>query len=115
MQEVAGVGISSFASSGDNGAYGDGYNFPYNVENPGTDPYNTSVGGTELLTTTGENYEFEYVYNEFPYYGGSGGGISINWAQPAYQNYPYTGYTAGKRWLLLPCGTFRMWPRKPVY
>ncbi|MFZ0502793.1 MAG: S53 family peptidase [Chthoniobacterales bacterium] len=95
LQEVAAVGISSFASSGDDGAYGDGYNFPYNVENPGTDPYNTSVGGTELLTTKGENYEFEYVYNEFPYYGGSGGGISVNWTQPAYQNYPYTGYTAG--------------------
>jgi kumamolisin len=94
LQEVAAVGISSFASSGDDGAYGDGYNYPYNVENPGTDPYNTSVGGTELLTTTGENYEFEYVYNEFPYYGGSGGGISVNWTQPAYQNYPYTGYTA---------------------
>jgi subtilase family serine protease len=95
LQEVAAVGISSFASSGDDGAYGDGYNYPYNVENPGTDPYNTSVGGTELLTTTGENYEFEYVYNEFPYYGGSGGGISVNWEQPGYQNFPYTGYTAG--------------------
>jgi subtilase family serine protease len=95
LQEVASVGISSFASSGDDGAYGDGYYYPYNVENPATDPYNTAVGGTELLTTTGEQYEFEYVYNEFPYYGASGGGISTYWDQPAYQNYPYTGYTAG--------------------
>jgi subtilase family serine protease len=94
LQYLASLGISSFASSGDDGAYGDGYNYPYNVENPATDPYNTGVGGTELLTSAGEEYEFEYVYNEFPYYGASGGGISTYWAQPAYQNTPYSGYTA---------------------
>jgi subtilase family serine protease len=95
LVELAAAGISSFASSGDDGAYGDGYYYPYNVSDPATDQYNTSVGGTELLTTAGEEYEFEYVYNEFPYYGGSGGGISTVWAQPFYQNTPYTGYTAG--------------------
>ena len=37
----------------------------------------------------------DHVSNEFPYLGATGGGISIYWSQPAYQNYPYTGYTAG--------------------
>ena len=59
------------ASSGDNGAFGDGYHFPYNVSNPATDPCITGVGGTSLLTTTGEQYEFESAWNEFPYYGAS--------------------------------------------
>jgi kumamolisin len=48
-----------------------------------------------LLTTTGEQYELETAWNEFPYYGATGGGISTYWSQPAYQNIPYTGYTAG--------------------
>jgi len=91
----AAQGITVLASSGDGGAYGNGYNYPYNVSDPATDPYITSVGGTELLTTAGEEYEFEYVYNEFPYYGGTGGGISTYWDIPSYQNIPYSGYTAG--------------------
>jgi subtilase family serine protease len=95
LQQCATQGITVLASSGDNGAFGNGYNSPYNVSNPATDPYITGVGGTELLTTTGEQYEFESAWNEFPYYGATGGGISTYWSQPAYQNTPYTGYTAG--------------------
>jgi subtilase family serine protease len=90
-QQLAAEGISSFASSGDSGAYGDGYNYPYNV----SDPYITSVGGTELLTTTGEQYEFEQVYNDYPYYGGSGGGISTYWDIPSYQNPSYVSGNGG--------------------
>jgi subtilase family serine protease len=95
LQQCAAQGITVLASSGDNGAFGDGYHFPYNVSNPATDPYITGVGGTSLLTTTGEQYEFESAWNEFPYYGATGGGISVNWPQPSYQNIPYKGYTAG--------------------
>jgi subtilase family serine protease len=95
LQQCAAQGITVLASSGDSGAFGDGYNFPYNVSNPATDPYITGVGGTSLLTTTGEQYEFESCWNEYPFYGATGGGISTYWAQPAYQNFPYTGYTAG--------------------
>ncbi len=94
LQQCAAQGITVLASSGDGGAFGGGFNFPYNVENPGTDPYITGVGGTSLLTTTGEEYEFETAWNEFPYYGATGGGISTYWTQPAYQNIPFTGYTA---------------------
>ena len=94
LQQCAAQGITVLASSGDNGAFGNGYNFPYNVSNPATDPYCTSVGGTQLLTTTGEEYLLESCWNEFPYYGATGGGISTYWAQPAYQNIPFTGYTA---------------------
>jgi subtilase family serine protease len=95
LQQCAAQGITTLASSGDDGAFGNYYHYPYNVANPATDPYITGVGGTSLLTTTGEQYELETCWNEFPYYGGTGGGISTYWSQPAYQNYPYTGYTAG--------------------
>jgi len=95
LQQCAAQGITVLASSGDSGAFGDGYYSPYNVSNPATDPYITGVGGTSLLTTTGEQYELESAWNEFPYYGATGGGISTYWTQPAYQNYPYSGYTAG--------------------
>ncbi|HEY2422468.1 MAG TPA: hypothetical protein VGH55_00090, partial [Chthoniobacterales bacterium] len=95
LQQCAAQGITVLASSGDNGAFGNGYHFPYNVSNPATDPYITGVGGTSLLTTTGEEYELEQCWNEFPYYGATGGGISTYWSQPAYQNIPYSGYTAG--------------------
>jgi subtilase family serine protease len=95
LQQCAAQGITVLASSGDDGAFGNGYNFPYNVSNPATDPYITGVGGTSLLTTTGEQYELESAWNEFPYYGATGGGISTYWSQPAYQNIPYSGYTAG--------------------
>ncbi|HEX4202121.1 MAG TPA: fibronectin type III domain-containing protein, partial [Chthoniobacterales bacterium] len=95
LQQCAAQGITVLASSGDDGAFGNYFNFPYNVSNPASDPYCTSVGGTELITTTGEEYEYEFAWNEFPFYGATGGGISTYWAQPAYQNIPYTGYTAG--------------------
>src|ERR1700757_4293019 len=95
LQQCAAQGITVLASSGDDGAFGNGYNFPYNVSNPATDPYITGVGGTSLLTTTGEQYELESAWNEFPYFGATGGGISTYWSQPAYQNIPYSGYTAG--------------------
>jgi subtilase family serine protease len=52
LQQCAAQGITVLASSGDNGAFGNGYNFPYNVSNPATDPYITGVGGTSLLTTS---------------------------------------------------------------
>jgi len=94
LQQCAAQGITVLASSGDNGAFGNGYHFPYNVSNPATDPYITGVGGTSLLTTTGEEYELETCWNEFPYFGATGGGISTYWTQPAYQNIPGQGYTA---------------------
>ena len=96
-QQLATEGISCFASSGDGGAYGNGYNFspPYNVSDPATDPFVTSVGGTELLTTAGEEYEFEYVYNDEPYYGATGGGISTYWNLPSYQNPSYVSGNGG--------------------
>ncbi len=95
LQQCAAQGITVLASSGDDGAFGNYFNYPYNVSNPATDPYITGVGGTSLLTTVGEEYLLENAWNEFPYYGATGGGISTYWAQPAYQNIPYTGYTAG--------------------
>lgn len=49
LQELAALGITVLASSGDNGAYGGGYSTPYNVSTPASDPYITGVGGTTLF------------------------------------------------------------------
>ena len=99
LQQLAAQGITVFASSGDNGAYGDGYHYPYNVENPASDPYVTGVGGTTLFTGPGEEYAFEDAWNHLLWgKGATGGGISISWPLPDYQTLPLalfpTYYTA---------------------
>jgi subtilase family serine protease len=89
LQQLASQGISVFASSGDNGAYGDGYYRPYNTENPASDPYVTGVGGTTLYTGPGEEYVLEDAWNELLWgLGATGGGISAYWPIPDYQQLP---------------------------
>jgi subtilase family serine protease len=94
LQQCAAQGITVLASSGDNGAFGNGFNFPYNVSDPSSDPYITGVGGTQLLTTVGEQYELETCWNEFPFFGATGGGISTHWPIPDYQQVPSSIYTS---------------------
>lgn len=45
IMELAGLGITVTASSGDKGAYGDGTLDDYNVSDPASQPYVTGVGG----------------------------------------------------------------------
>lgn len=85
LQQLATEGITVFAASGDAGAFGDGYNTPYNVFDPAADPYVTGVGGTTLFTDSVQNYEYEIAWNDFPNYGATGGGISTFWSIPDYQ------------------------------
>ncbi len=73
FQQFAAQGQSFLVASGDNGAYG-----TY-VDEPGDDPYVTSVGGTELITDTSHNYLTEAVWS------GSGGGISSVYPLPTWQ------------------------------
>jgi len=84
--QLAAQGITVTASSGDNGAYGDGYNYPYNVSDPASQPYVTGVGGTTLFTGPGEGYVSETVWNNSVFeVQASGGGISSYWPFPDFQ------------------------------
>jgi subtilase family serine protease len=89
LVQLASEGITVVASSGDEGAYGDGYqgpHYPYNVSDPASQPYVTGVGGTTLFTGPGEQYVDEQVWNTSdvgPI--ASGGGISDVWAFPSFQ------------------------------
>jgi subtilase family serine protease len=84
LQQLTTEGITVFASSGDDGAYGDLYNYGYNVADPCADPYVTAVGGTSLFTGPHDSFENEITWNELPNYGASGGGISSFWPFPDY-------------------------------
>ena len=89
LVQLAAEGITVLASSGDGGAYGDGYqgkHYPYNVSDPASQPYVTGVGGTELFTGPGRQYVNEQVWNTSDIgVFASGGGISDVWAFPSFQ------------------------------
>jgi subtilase family serine protease len=87
LQQCAAEGITVFASSGDDGAYGDDYNYPYNVSDPASQPLVTGVGGTTLYSVAGQTWESETAWDELTDgYGATGGGISSYWSLPDYQN-----------------------------
>jgi subtilase family serine protease len=89
LVQLASEGITVLASSGDHGAYGNGYqgpHYPYNVSDPASQPYVTGVGGTTLFTGAGEQYVSEQVWNTSDVgVFASGGGISDVWKFPAFQ------------------------------
>ena len=97
FQEMAAQGQSNFAATGDFGAYDDGSTL--SVDDPGSQPYVTGVGGTTLSTNgTGGLYAGEAVWG-LPYNVnnpnsgvpadplgvGGGGGFSTVWPAPSYQ------------------------------
>jgi subtilase family serine protease len=94
LEMLTSEGITVLASAGDSGAYGDGTNYPYNVADPGSQPYITGVGGTTLFTDGNSNYLGEQVWNELASNAGAtGGGISSYWSIPFYQiNEPVSNY-----------------------
>jgi kumamolisin len=83
LLQAASQGISTFFSSGDNGAYGTGKGCFISCETiltvnyPASDPWVTSVGGTSLTSTSGP---VESAWS------GSGGGISGAFSEPSYQS-----------------------------
>jgi subtilase family serine protease len=87
LEQLAAEGITVTASSGDDGAYGNQTNFPYNVSDPASQPYITGVGGTTLFTDSHQMYVGEQVWNELALgHGASGGGVSSYWQIPAFQS-----------------------------
>jgi kumamolisin len=84
--ELAAQGQATFASAGDNGAYGDGSTTTYAVLHPASNPFITSVGGTTLYTFGDGSWADEEAWNLLTAgYGATGGGISTVWPIPAWQ------------------------------
>ena len=87
LAQLVTEGITVTASSGDNGAYGHEHYYPYNVEDPASQPYVTGVGGTTLLTGPHEEYIGETAWNDLELQGGAtGGGVSHFWHIPVFQS-----------------------------
>jgi subtilase family serine protease len=82
FEEAAAQGQTVIAASGDNGSTDCGPFAAAAVDDPSSQPYVTGVGGTSL-TSIGPPVK-ETVWNSDD--GASGGGISANWAMPAYQS-----------------------------
>jgi kumamolisin len=87
--ELTAAGVTIFASSGDGGstpgpgAAGD-ESGPIQVETPASDPNVTGVGGTSLMLNSDDTTNSEVVWaNGF---GAGGGGASIYFARPYWQN-----------------------------
>jgi len=76
LQHAAGVGITFYFSSGDQGSSSGGTGLP---SYPADSPYVVSVGGTTLNTGTGYAYSSESAWN------GSGGGCSTVFSRPSWQ------------------------------
>ncbi len=92
LTQLAAQGQTVFVSAGDGGASGTQIDdiFPLlggkNVEDPGSQPLVTSVGGTTLNVTSTEAYSSETVWNKFAEVeGATGGGVSAYWTIPSYQ------------------------------
>jgi hypothetical protein len=92
FEQAAAQGQSVFAASGDNGS-DDCNTFetsspvagqnPVSVDDPGSQPYVVSAGGTTIDDAT--QPPLEHVWNDGADGGGGGGGISMSWAMPAWQ------------------------------
>jgi subtilase family serine protease len=92
LTQLAAQGQTVFVSSGDGGASGTqilgiiAYRSGLNVEDPGSQPLVTSVGGTELNVTSTETWSSETTWDEWASgEGATGGGISAYWTIPSYQ------------------------------
>ena len=95
-------GITVLASAGDQGAAQptcDGSSFILSASTPASDPYVTSVGGTQLFAKANGGYQAEIVWNEtdlgLPYNIAGGGGFSTVYAKPDYQQGVVPGHARG--------------------
>ena len=93
FQQAAAQGQSVFAAAGDTGvddcnafrapAPPAGQN-PLSVDDPGSQPYVISVGGTTIDNATTQP-PAEHVWNDGAQWGAGGGGISESWGMPSWQ------------------------------
>jgi subtilase family serine protease len=107
FEEMAAQGQTIFASSGDNGAYGNGSRSSDGtllcVQDPASQPYVTAVGGTTLATNgPGGAWQSERVWNATSAagaWGATGGGISAFWPIPNYQHGVVTTASLGSTFM----------------
>lgn len=92
FMQMAMQGQTIFAAAGDNGGVdrNDGTPYSYFAQDPAAQPFMCSVGGTSLTVVSpgvNETYKSETTWNFDGRYldGAGGGGVSIFWPQPAYQ------------------------------
>jgi len=92
LTELEAQGQTVFVSSGDGGISGNqllgviATRSGQNVEDPGSQPLVTSVGGTTLTLGSTQAWSSEIVWNEWSKKGGAtGGGVSAYWTIPAFQ------------------------------
>lgn len=94
LAQAAALGITTLAASGDLGFHGCFINRP-GAMFPSSSPFATSVGGTNLSLTTGNEIAEQVVWSTFatqPDQGvGSGGGPSKVWRRPGFQRAPGIG------------------------
>jgi Pro-kumamolisin, activation domain/IPT/TIG domain len=93
FEQAAAQGQSVFAAAGDNGS-DDCNTFetatpvagqnPLSVDDPGSQPYVVSVGGT-TIDDAATQPPAEHVWNDGADGGGGGGGISQSWVMPSWQ------------------------------
>ena len=105
FQAAASQGQTILAASGDLGANGcynpqTGANTTPAVDDPASQPYVTGVGGTTLHVNFDNTYQFEQVWNDRNIHNGaSGGGVSLVWHMPYWQQAPgvANAYSTGFR------------------
>jgi subtilase family serine protease len=94
LTQAAALGITTLAASGDLGFQGCFIN-KAGALFPSSSPFTTSVGGTDLTLTTGNQIADQVVWSTFasqPGQGvGSGGGPSNVWQRPGFQQAPGIG------------------------
>ena len=100
FQKMVAAGATLFAASGDYGAYTDASGL--SVNDPASSPYVTGVGGTVLTLNSSQNYVSEAAWGDpgansySPFGFGGGGGISILWSIPSYQQGIVSAAPAGQ-------------------
>ena len=105
FKQMASQGQSFFAATGDHGAFGDFSNNPTKlvIQDPSSQPFVTAVGGTQVNLDSSGNRVSETTWFDAQSTQGSGGGISVFWPLPSYQNSLGTAANKGST-------TFRMVP-----
>ena len=94
FQQMATQGQSVFAAAGDSGAYDNGSTL--SVDDPASQQMMTGVGGTRLSVNTDHSWASETTWNNGSISAGAGGGgVSVVWSKPSYQN--GFGYSATAR------------------
>jgi kumamolisin len=95
LRDAATLGITVLVASGDSGSSDGQGDRQFHVDFPASSPYVVACGGT-TLTPKGDKIESESVWHND--HGATGGGVSVFFARPAYQNsalvptHPRTGF-----------------------